>query len=67
MSSEADGFASGSEPDLPDVDLAPADTSVVDFGLVGSPDISARKLLQALCGPGSGAGQCARETASVSS
>jgi hypothetical protein len=27
-------------------------TSVADFGLVGSPDISARKWLRVLCGPG---------------
>src|ERR1700687_2193810 len=42
MSSEADGLASGTEPALPDAALRPADTSVADFGLVGSPDISAR-------------------------
>jgi hypothetical protein len=45
MSSEADGVASGSEPALPDAAFWPADTSVADFGLVGSPDMSARKLL----------------------
>jgi hypothetical protein len=44
MSSEADGVASGSEPALPDVAFGPEETSVVDFGLVGSPDMSARKL-----------------------
>src|SRR5476649_524945 len=59
ISSDADGLASGSEPDLPDAVFPRPDTSVVDFGLVGSPDISARKWLQALCGLGSGAGQCA--------
>jgi hypothetical protein len=46
MSSEADGFASGNEPDLPDAAFWLADSSVADFGLVGSPDISARKLQQ---------------------
>src|ERR1700694_1151652 len=59
MSSEADGLASGNEPALPDAALRPADTSVADFGLVGSPDISARNFQQALCGPGAGSGQCA--------
>src|SRR6202022_3838526 len=43
MSSEADGFFSGNEPVLPDADFRAEDTSVADFGLVGSPDISARK------------------------
>src|ERR1700688_3591318 len=61
MSSDADGFACGSEPALPDAAFCVADTSPGDFGLVGSPDISARKLQQALCGPGSGNGQCAKE------
>src|SRR5471030_3113789 len=51
MSSEADGLASGIEPALPDAALRPADTSPADLGLVGSPDISARGLQQALCGP----------------
>src|SRR6266481_6186416 len=60
MSSEADGLASGNAPVLPDSALRPAGTSVADFGLVGSPDINARQLLQPLCGPGSGHGQCAR-------
>src|SRR6202158_697126 len=59
MSSDADGFACGNEPDLPDAAFWPADTSPADFDLVGSPDISARKLPQALCGPRSGNGQCA--------
>src|SRR5882757_8891918 len=57
ISSEADDFASGNEPALPAAAFWPADTS--DFGLVGSPDISARYLQQALCGLGSGSGQCA--------
>ena len=47
MSSEADGIAFGNEPDLPGLAFWPADTSPADFDLVGSPDISARKLLQA--------------------
>src|ERR1700738_820074 len=50
MSSEADGRASCSAPDLPDAAFWP-DTSPADFGLVGSPDISTRQLQQALCGP----------------
>src|SRR3954454_17486682 len=58
MSSEADGFVSGNEPALPDAVFAEA-ISVADFGLVGSPDINAHKLLRALCGTGSGNGQCA--------
>src|ERR1700735_2075682 len=49
MSSEADGLSCGNEPAAPV--LRPADTSPVDFGLVGSPDINTRKWLQALCGP----------------
>src|SRR5260370_11125932 len=61
MSSEADGLASGNEPALPDAALRPADTSVADFDLVGSPDISARNFQQALCGPGAGTGQCAND------
>src|ERR1700704_5874315 len=65
ISSDADGFVSGNEPALPDADFCAGETSVADFGLVGSPDISARKLLQALCGPGPGCGQCARGTPGV--
>src|ERR1700681_2846613 len=60
MSSEADGLASGNEPALPEAAFCAEDASVADFGLVGSPDISARKLPQALCGAGSGSGQCAK-------
>src|ERR1700710_467799 len=44
MSSDADALASGTEPALPDSDLDAEATSPADFGLVGSPDISARKL-----------------------
>src|SRR5271169_6187214 len=51
MSSEADGFASGNEPALPDAAFGAEVTSPADFGLVGSPDISARKIMQALCAP----------------
>src|ERR1700753_3596254 len=58
ISSEADGAVSGNDPDLPDAVLRAGDTSVSDFGLVGSPDISARRLQQVLCGAGSGSGQC---------
>jgi hypothetical protein len=43
MSSEADGFVSGNEPFLPDA----GETSLPDFGLVGSRDIKARNWLQA--------------------
>jgi hypothetical protein len=39
MSSEADGLVSGNEPALP-----PSDDLSADFGLIGSPDIRARKL-----------------------
>src|SRR5580693_1351177 len=60
MSSEADGVASGNDPDLPDAVLRAGDTSVADFGLVGSTDISARRLQQVLCGAGSGSGQCTK-------
>src|SRR6266581_4642125 len=49
MSPEADGLASGNEPVLPDAPSCVEDTSPADFGLVGSPDISARRLQQALC------------------
>src|SRR5712692_7949898 len=61
MSSEADGVASGNEPALPDAAFWPADTSVADFGLVGSPDMSARKLPQRLCGARPTSGQCAKD------
>jgi hypothetical protein len=44
MSSEADGLASGNAPAFPDAVFRAEDTSVGDFGLVGSPDISARKI-----------------------
>src|SRR5260370_1849084 len=44
ISSEAAGFASGKEPVLPDAACCAADTSPWDFGLVGSPDIRARKI-----------------------
>src|ERR1700722_10960660 len=57
MSSDADGFASRSGPALPEAALGVEDTSVADFGLVGSPGISARSLQQALCGPRSRSGQ----------
>src|SRR5258707_6813704 len=56
MSSDADG--SGSEPALPDPAFCAEVTSPVGFGLMGSLDIIARELQQALCGPGSGDGQC---------
>jgi len=46
MSSEADVFVSGKAPDLPD-GLGVADTSPPGFGLVGSRDMLARKVLQA--------------------
>src|SRR4051794_28455390 len=55
ISSEADGFASGKSADSA---FRVRDTSEADFGLVGSTDISARKLQQALCGPRSPSGQC---------
>src|ERR1700732_5348502 len=57
MSSDADGFASGNAPVLPDAAFGVEDTSVAGFVLVGSPDISARSLQQALCGPPSRSGQ----------
>src|ERR1700731_859044 len=56
ISSEAEGFVSGNEPALPDAAFCAGETS--DLGLVGSPDISARKLQQVLCGPGPRNGQC---------
>src|ERR1700733_3908338 len=43
MSSDADGFVSGNDPFLPDL----GETSLPDFGLVGSRDMKARKWLQA--------------------
>src|SRR5256885_8368328 len=58
MSSDADGLVSGNEPALPDPAFCAEVTSPAGFGLIGSPDISARKLQQALCGPSSGSGQC---------
>jgi hypothetical protein len=51
MSSEADPFGSGTEPDLPDADCA---TGSEDFGLVGSPDMEARKWLQTYVAPSGG-------------
>src|ERR1700738_108589 len=53
ISSAADGLASGNEPALPGAALRPAANSVADFGLVGSPDISARKLAASLMWAGS--------------
>src|SRR3569833_4427616 len=50
ISSEADGLASGNEPRLPGAPFWAEDTSAPDFGLVGSADISARSLQQAICG-----------------
>jgi hypothetical protein len=47
MSSEADGFASGNEPVLPDASADTAEMSPSGFGLVGSRDMFARKWLQA--------------------
>src|ERR1700690_3211439 len=58
MSSAADGISCGNEPALPAAVLRRADVSTGDFGLVGSPDIKARKWLQALCGLRSPRGQC---------
>src|ERR1700694_4064652 len=43
MSSEADDFVSGCEPVLPDAAFCAGETSPRDFGLVGSPGISARR------------------------
>src|SRR5580658_3865675 len=57
MSSEADGVDFGSDPALPAPACRAGEPS--DFGLVGSPDISAHRLPQALCGARSGGGQCA--------
>src|ERR1700722_12205676 len=48
MSSAADGLASGNEPPLPDAAFCADAISAADLGLVGSPDISARRLQQAL-------------------
>src|SRR5438045_1087097 len=61
ISSEADGFASGKSADSA---FCVRDTSDADFGLVGSTDISARKLQQALCGPRSPTGQCGHRVVS---
>src|ERR1700731_2630243 len=57
ISSEAEGLASGSDPALadgalPDSAFCADASSPTDFGLVGSPDIGARKLPRALCGAG---------------
>src|SRR6478609_1600454 len=65
MSSDADGLVSGNEPALPDPASCAEVTSPAGFGLVGSPDINARKLQQGLCGPGSGGGQCWADPARV--
>src|SRR5437879_1809920 len=48
MSSEADGLSSGSEPALPDADFCAENTSPVDFGLVGSPDIKRSRIVASL-------------------
>jgi hypothetical protein len=58
MSSDADGLVSGNEPALPDPGFCAEVTLPGGFGLIGSPDINARRLQQALCGPGSRGGQC---------
>src|SRR4029450_10567659 len=58
MSSDADGLVSGNDLALPAPAFCAEVTSPAGFGLVGSPDINARELQQALCGPGPGGGQC---------
>src|SRR6187549_3689062 len=58
MSSAADGLACGNGPPLAASAFAAA-TSCSDFGLMGSPAMSARVKQQALCGTALGAGQCA--------
>jgi hypothetical protein len=58
MSSDADGLVSGNEPALPDPGFCAEVILPGGFGLIGSPDINARRLQQALCGPGSRGGQC---------
>src|SRR5206468_5961267 len=50
-SSEADGFASGRRPALPGSDFCAEETAPADFGWVGSPDISTRKLQQVYSKP----------------
>jgi hypothetical protein len=55
MSSEADCLPSGTDPDLPDADCA---TASEDFGLFGSRDIKACKLVADLCGAVRLARQC---------
>src|ERR1700704_1972040 len=61
MSSEADGFVSGNEPALPDADFCAEETSVADFGLVGSPDISGSQMAASLMWAGTGVrSMCAR-------
>src|SRR5437870_4839483 len=55
ISSEAEGLASGKEPDLPASLFCAEDTSPADFGLVGSLDISARKLCKPYVGRDRGA------------
>src|SRR6478752_5553487 len=57
MSSDAEDGASGNEPARPDPAFCAEVPSAADFDLVGSPDIYARQLQQALCGPGPRAGQ----------
>jgi hypothetical protein len=47
MSSDAEGFVSGNDPFLPDA----GETSLPDFGLVGSRDMKARKWSQAYVAP----------------
>src|ERR1700761_4700487 len=59
MSSAAEVISCGKAPAL-----RPADVSTDDLGLVGSPDIKARKWLRALCGPGYPKGQCVRRISS---
>src|ERR1700712_1404919 len=58
MSSEADGFVSGTEPDLPDAGFDAAIASA-DFGLVGSRDMDCSQVVASVCGARWRAGQCA--------
>jgi hypothetical protein len=50
MSSEADGLASGNGPVVLGAVFCVESASLAGFGLVGSPDMSARTVLPALCG-----------------
>src|SRR5882757_5463364 len=61
ISSVVDALVSGSRAVVRGSAVGTEETSLADFGLIGSPVMNARQLQQALCGPGWQTGQCAAD------